>query len=161
MYTSSWPGCSCGSEAWLSWKRDHSMSRETVAPFRPFIPSLLLSSETGQPTSSSLWGYRQCKPLLQWDFYPHTSMLSAAKSFILLHITPAHKHLSLFPTHLPSSDFASPFCSCQNLVPPWAPGSPAACKVSGLPAGNPCTPQEQHLACRNLVPPQKFGVSGS
>lgn len=41
LYTSSWPGFSCGSEGWLSWKTDHTMSRETVVPFSPFIPFLL------------------------------------------------------------------------------------------------------------------------
>lgn len=41
LYTSSWPGGSCGSEALLSWKRDHSMSRDPMTSLSPFIPSLL------------------------------------------------------------------------------------------------------------------------
>lgn len=155
LYTSSWPGRSCGSAGWLSWKRDHSISRDTVAPLSPFIPSPLpVTLIRNRATRKQLPVWLQAMQTPAAAALLSTQQPPLSSQAILFHITSAHKRLSLFPTHLPSSDFVSPSSSCHNLVPPWDISSSAACKVVWLPAGNPCTPQEQHLACRVLVPPQ-------
>lgn len=102
------------------------MSRETEAPFSLFVPSLLqvtLVRNRATHKQSYLWhqwGYRQYKSQLHWHFYPHTRLLSAARSFYLHNtssqLRKAYEFGISHPHPTPTPDFAFLFCAYHNPV---------------------------------------------